>query len=206
MSQLSDSGKELCSKALTLGAMQIEIELQGFVAFLESRGPLGSVLEIGCALGGMTHVFARLAGQVTTVCYEPYGAFGASLPPAALAERNKRFDEYGNVRLIHGNSHHLSTFYEVSANVASTFDVIFIDGDHTLLGVQLDHFMYSPFVSQGGVIVFHDIKDHGPTHRCQVSEFWRGLRGKKTEIVSTAGTDARWGGIGILHPHEQAES
>lgn len=75
-------------------------------------------------------------------------------------------------------------------------DFLFIDGDHSLLGVQLDYFMYREFVRPGGHIAFHDINE-SPEHirvGCLVSQFWAQLKGEKREFNS----HQSWGGIGLL--------
>ncbi len=47
------------------------------------------------------------------------------------------------------------------------FDMLFIDGDHSLAGVTFDYCKFERFVKPGGYIVFHDYGDHrGVTEFC----------------------------------------
>jgi predicted O-methyltransferase YrrM len=59
-----------------------------------------------------------------------------------------------------GLSEQIEIVREMSGEVAKTWtkaiDVLFIDGDHSYEGVKRDWELFSPHVSQFGVVVFHD--------------------------------------------------
>jgi len=56
-----------------------------------------------------------------------------------------------------GDSHSQEISMQVSHVVShGTYDMLFIDGDHTYNGVSLDWVMYKSFVRPGGLVVFHD--------------------------------------------------
>lgn len=78
-------------------------------------------------------------------------------------------------------------------------DFLFIDGDHTYDGVRADFEMYSPFVSDGGIVAFHDIADHPPDAGCEVSRYWKEIKQqyRHKEIIE----DPRqgWAGLGVLY-------
>ena len=60
---------------------------------------------------------------------------------------------------------------------------MFIDGDHSFLGVVSDYALYSPLVKPGGVIAFHDIHPdyrmrygkHTGSYVGEVPLFWKAL-------------------------------
>lgn len=65
-----------------------------------------------------------------------------------------------------------------------TFDLIYIDGDHSYNGCKKDFEMYSPLINKGGIIVFHDINPTKNSH-IRVSQFWQEIKKqyKYKEIV-----------------------
>lgn len=71
--------------------------------------------------------------------------------------------------------------------------LLFIDGDHRYEGVKRDFELYSAEVSDGGMIVFHDIANP----KFGVQEFWREVKGefKSEEVIEEEGSF----GIGIIH-------
>jgi cephalosporin hydroxylase len=93
-----------------------------------------------------------------------------------------------------------------------SYDLIFIDGDHSYEGVKRDFELYKELLSPRGYIVFHDIDpEHvfrdGPGG--QVYKFWQDLDyGSKTNIVTIKssgritcfGAKERFGGIGLWRP------
>jgi predicted O-methyltransferase YrrM len=87
-------------------------------------------------------------------------------------------------------------------------DFLFIDGDHSLVGVSGDFETYAPFVRHGGIVAFHDIvPDHNTRYGIktarfsgQVPEFWAGVKSKFaacTEFVEDPDQDGY--GIGLLY-------
>jgi predicted O-methyltransferase YrrM len=60
---------------------------------------------------------------------------------------------------------HVALSSEVAAGWSEPVDLVFIDGDHTRAGCELDWRMWSPFVRPGGYVVFHDARDGEPGGR-----------------------------------------
>ena len=102
--------------------------------------------------------------------------------------------------------------YERVRSICDKFDFIFIDADHTYLGVSSDFYTYKSLLSDRGFIAFHDIDpDHifKDNDGGQVYKFWQDLAiGHKTNIVCTGtshnvafkGNRTHFGGIGIWRP------
>ena len=68
-----------------------------------------------------------------------------------------KYNKKINLNLIQGNSYFDKTeneFNKVRNNI--TFDLLFIDGDHTLDGVKNDFERYNKYVKKGGFIIFDD--------------------------------------------------
>jgi hypothetical protein len=76
-------------------------------------------------------------------------------------------------------------------------DFLFIDGDHSLKGVEQDWLDYGPLVRAGGIVAFHDIKTctYHVRAGCYVHDFWASLSGTKMELRSDENV---WGGIGVV--------
>lgn len=76
-------------------------------------------------------------------------------------------------------------------------DFLFIDGDHSYEGAKADFVDYGRFVKPEGIIVLHDIVDHGPEFPdVTVNLFWNELKAlvDHKEII----IDGRWGGYGVV--------
>jgi Methyltransferase domain len=109
------------------GAVQKVSELRSLIEWLP--GGLKRVLEIGSKDGGTLWLWRQLAPEVVSIDIEPVPFEGEG------------------VTLIQGDSH------EVSLRGPS-FDLIFIDGDHTYEGAKQDFQDFSPLAP---IIVLHDI-------------------------------------------------
>jgi predicted O-methyltransferase YrrM len=53
---------------------------------------------------------------------------------------------------------HVARSAEVAAGWSQEVDLVFIDGDHSEAGCELDWLSWQPFVSFGGHVVFHDAR------------------------------------------------
>jgi cephalosporin hydroxylase len=62
-------------------------------------------------------------------------------------------------KYVQGNSQDINIINKVK-NECNEFDFLFIDGDHTTLGVILDFQNYLPLVKKGGYICFDDYLDY----------------------------------------------
>jgi predicted O-methyltransferase YrrM len=60
---------------------------------------------------------------------------------------------------------HIALSHEVAAGWSGEVDVVFIDGDHSEAGCELDWSSWRPFVAVGGRVVFHDARADRPDGR-----------------------------------------
>jgi len=172
---------------------------QNMDEFLDLLGLIGSpriVLEIGTASGGtlaLLHFFAAPIAKVVSVDLFG-GAFGAGYPIWKKLIF-KCFRQAGQKQvLIYGNSHHPNTLTKVRrAFGGEKVDLLFIDGDHTYLGVSSDFCDYGQLVRPGGMIVFHDIKPNCDS-RYGVNRFWLEVKDRFRHIEIDHGGS----GIGVI--------
>jgi Methyltransferase domain len=60
---------------------------------------------------------------------------------------------------------HVALSQEVAVSWSDPVDVVFIDGDHSEAGCELDWSCWHPFVPAGGRVVFHDARAEEPRGR-----------------------------------------
>lgn len=164
-------------------------EIAGLAAIVEDRG-WRTIVEIGRADGGTLYLLANAT---------PRGSLIVSIDIADVGPATRfqlsRFAPGRRVRIVTGDSGAQTTLDRVRELLGSRpLDFIFIDGDHSYVGVRRDYELWSPLVGLGGAIGFHDIcsgPGSGDVHR-----FWAELEGTKTEIVAEPGQTSY--GIGLL--------
>jgi len=182
-------------------AMQHRVEVLPFLELLAHRRP-ERVLEIGTASGGLLFLLARVAAPTAHLISVdlPGGSFGGGYH-YWRAPLYRSFAQPGQrVSLIRGNSHCLETWSRVHALLdGEQLDLLFIDGDHTLEGVQADFCLYRPLVAPGGLIALHDIVPASRQPEVQVHTFWGKLRPTydTSEFIASPSQEAC--GIGLIH-------
>jgi predicted O-methyltransferase YrrM len=190
----------LARRASEFHALQKPRELSELLWLVEEHPPR-SVLEIGTFAGGTLYCLCRLAQPDATIISvdKPMAKFGGGYTDERADEMEKLFPrEQQTLTLIRGDSHLSSTLERINGILdGGRLDLLFIDGDHTYEGVRSDFEMYSPLVTKGGIVVFHDILDHDPGTGCEVSTYWNEIK-DDYEHVEFAVAPYRWGGIGVL--------
>jgi cephalosporin hydroxylase len=191
--------------AIRRGAIQKLSELAPFLAFI---GHPRVIVEIGAGEGGMLAAFCAIGTDDATIISIDLegGPFGDGASDAVLLSRANA-KQGQSLHLVRGDSRDPDIIDRVTRLTPDGIDLLFIDGDHTYEGVSADYRLYSPLVSQGGIIALHDILPHSQMPECQVDRFWSQLKGtKKREIIapgelrvfSTLAVAGTWGGIGVL--------
>ena len=180
--------------------LQVYDELYAFETFLSKYRP-NNILEIGSYTGATFWLMCQ---------YSTGYKVSIDLCPPEWHEERQRFKLFSDgVILIDTASQLPITVNRVIEQTQnSKFDLIFIDGDHLFDKVMEDFNTYSKFLSNRGVVVFHDIH---PNHKFKdtygVRQVWDGLIGQKMEIISNGkhpdmklGLPSNCGGIGIWKP------
>lgn len=159
------------------------------------------VVEIGTAGGGTLFLFPHVASKDATIISIdlPGGKFGEGYPKWKIPLFKAFKLPSQKLYLIRADSHS-QEILEKAKNILNgrKVDFLFIDGDHTYEGVKKDFEMYGPLVKESGIIAFHDIDVHSPETGCEVSKFWREIKGNyiSKEIVKDWGQKGC--GIGVL--------
>lgn len=167
--------KAIAYRAIELGAMQKQDELEQLLEVLIARRPR-RVLEIGCFMGGTLYAWRQLGADVVGVDQVVH----------------KRFTGHG-AEVVIADSHDPSTFLEVR-QLVDAVDFLFIDGDHRYDGVKQDYTWYRALLATSALVGFHDICV-SPDPDMAAWKVWRELSGRKREILRPPVT---WGGIGLL--------
>jgi hypothetical protein len=138
-------------------------EAEVLLDLLTSAGThgVGNYLEIGCRHGWTFGIVAKLVKPNVMIGIDLPGVFpwGDKESEVTLGKVAAEAIESGvRASIIFADSTKQETL-ACLANIADglQFDCLFIDGDHKYAGVKADFENYSPFVRDGGVIIFHDI-------------------------------------------------
>jgi len=185
---------------LNIRPAQISQEILDLMAAVKNLNPL-TILEIGTATGGTLYLWTKIAPVNATIISldMPEGPFGGGY----LSARQKLMESFPktnqNLHLIKADSHAADTKEKIIKLLAGRkLDFLFIDGDHSYLGVKADWEDYSPLVRAGGLIALHDIVHNSSEPDSQVDKLWEEL--KKDFNCQTLVSDKNqgWAGIGII--------
>ena len=127
----------------------------------------GNMLEIGVNRGKTTNNLARVAKNLgskfigvdvtevpTTICdaQGPGECLPASQIGCDIVEEHKK---YVDIKLINPNDP--MSLSNLLQSLDLKFDFIFIDGDHSYAGVKRDYESSLPYLSENGLMIFHDV-------------------------------------------------
>lgn len=132
--------------AVIEGAYQTREEIEWLERLLEEVKPR-YVLEIGVARGGVSRLFCDAVGPAGHVV-------GLDISDELVAEDVKR---RANYTLVIGDSHD-SKIFERVRSFHGLYDLLLIDGDHSIPGVRQDTEWYLPLVKDGGTVLWHDVR------------------------------------------------
>jgi len=157
-------------------AKQISSEIIALYDIVASKTP-HIICEIGTYKGGTLYLWTRAAADNSLI-------ISIDLPPglknAYTANRQNFYQHFARnhqcVSCLAGDSHSNKTKDKLKLLLGNrTIDFLFIDGDHSYEGVRSDFEMYSPLVSDGGLIAFHDILPRPDFENIQVYKLWNEL-------------------------------
>jgi predicted O-methyltransferase YrrM len=131
---------------------------------LEAARGAGRVVEIGVYEGASAHALLETLGAGAELhLIDPFGTHPDALPGGwgatewatrrALARAARRLGADAP-RVCW----HVAMSHEVARNWRDPLDLVFIDGDHSQRGCELDWASWHGFVSVGGHVVFHDAR------------------------------------------------
>ena len=138
---------------------------------LGAVGDARRVVEIGVYEGASAAAIMGALGAGTELhLIDPFGEHADALPAGwganawatrrVLARCARRRDGSGPALLWHRARSH-----DVAARWSQEVDVVFIDGDHSEQGCELDWLDWRGFIPVGGRVVFHDARAGVPGGR-----------------------------------------
>jgi predicted O-methyltransferase YrrM len=135
-----------------------------------AHGALRAV-EIGVYEGASARALLRaLAPSAELHLIDPFGAQPDALPEGWRAsEWATRRVLKRAARRLRGRAPrvvwHVATSETVASHWSGEVDLVFVDGDHSEAGCELDWSRWHAFVSPGGYVVFHDARADQPGGR-----------------------------------------
>ncbi len=176
---------------------QNDVEFAWLCAKVQAVKP-AQIMEIGSRHGGsllmLSHFIQPSAGIISVDL--PGAEWGDQQSNMALEKVASLLRRRGfPVTCLLQDSHDSSTAQQVrQVTGEQPLDLLFIDGDHTYIGVRQDWEMYSPLVREGGMVVFHDLVTPPGDARVEVGQLFAEL---ETDF-RTETTIAKWG-IGVVY-------
>jgi len=151
--------------------LQKKSEIFSLAKMVQKLNPI-NILEIGTERGGTLFIWAAIASQKAISCdlqqMEFQRELYAKFPPNGSSCK---------VQLLVGDSHSEELVQQVENELEGQLvDFLFIDGDHSEVGVAQDFEMYKKFVRKGGLVAFHDIVENQPLEMNQVQYFWNKIK------------------------------
>lgn len=208
--------------------MQIPLEIENLQLQVAKSNPK-VIVEIGTANGGTLARWFEIPSVETVISVDyPVGIHGGQgfeertyVISDSIEQANLTKKEFYPVN---GDSRHPYLVNRINELLnGRKIDFLFIDGDHTYDGVKGDFNIYKQFVSEDGLVGFHDIID-SRFHReegCFVANFWNELKLEygSQEFIYTNLLDEKtlpdmhrisahregFGGIGLIDISKKAE-
>ncbi|MGO9133436.1 MAG: class I SAM-dependent methyltransferase [Methylovirgula sp.] len=151
-----------------------------------------SYLEIGVRRGRSVAAVASICPDSSLTMLDMWVPDYAGMPnpgPDFVRDELKKIGHVGPTAFIDGDSH--KTLPELfGAQPDVTFDLITVDGDHSLEGAAMDLCAVLPRINIGGAIVFDDICH--PLHP-ELAQLWHDLVASDTRYSAFSFADAGYG-------------
>ena len=184
----------------TLSAWQVESEYLALVNAVHAQRPR-VIAEIGTNNGGTLLAWSRIAAELVISIDLPGGIHGGGYPAAKARLYRELTSDRSGVRslILQDDSQKVATRQRVEAELQGrTIDFLFIDGDHRYAGVARDFELWSPLVTPGGAVAFHDILVQRTRSDCEVDRLWRELKTRYPHTEFIGHPDQGWAGVGLL--------
>jgi predicted O-methyltransferase YrrM len=129
------------------------------------------VVEVGVYEGASAVLLcAKLAAGAELHLVDPFGAHPDALPAGWGATEWATRRTVARALAARGGqaprvSWHVALSHDVAASWSEPVDLVFIDGDHSHAGCELDWAAWQGLVASGGHIVFHDARADQPGGR-----------------------------------------
>ena len=147
------------SNQLNHGIASLQFDEAALLFRLARDAQSGPFVEIGRFRGGSTMVFATAMPEgVELWSYDLHVALRPDMPGDQLDR------ELSDALARYGLQHKVHLVVADSTKVdfpADSFELLFIDGDHSYEGARRDFERWSPLVRAGGTVLFHDAVDTG---------------------------------------------
>jgi predicted O-methyltransferase YrrM len=195
-----ESAVDLAFGCASIRPVQIRSELIELARIVRGQRPR-TMLEIGSATGGTLFVLCQMADPHATIVSIdlPGAAFGGGYGAYRIPIMRRLKQQSQQLHLMRTNSHSPETLLRLQGILQNAqIQFLFIDGDHSYDGVKQDFEMYSPLVTPGGIIGFHDIVKAPAAAGGEVNIFWNEIKSgfRNREII--AHSDQLTCGIGLL--------
>jgi predicted O-methyltransferase YrrM len=145
------------------------LEAMWLAEFAWGIPPGGRILEIGCGSGGSTAVLAGASRNlnVTIETVDPFLAYDEQTHAGVargVCEGNQAefFDTAARLRYSHRLNHRAMSSEDVDDHLVGTFDLIFVDGNHSAEFVKNDLWLSWSRLKPGGLLVLHDYTTRFP--------------------------------------------
>lgn len=194
-------GPKIRGLNINFQSSQVKSEIVSLLKEL-AKAPPKTVLEIGTATAGTLFMFTQVSqpdAEIISIDL-PFGRYGAGylkyrIPLIkAFANKNQK------MHLLRCDSHEAKTIEKLKEILkGKTIDFLFIDGDHSYEGVKADFENYSPLVTPGGMIAFHDILPNDFDNSFGTQLFWKEIRNNyESQELIRENPDNTGCGIGLI--------
>ena len=147
------------SESLQGHLAKTEVRFLSCIPFLKSSG---SILEIGSFKGKSTIILARASKEISAnkiIACDPLLLDSTTDPqgddPRTLP--NILFENLRNSNVADYVEFHQKKSQELATTWSKELKALWIDGDHTYLGVTTDIDLFYPFLSEGAIVCLHDV-------------------------------------------------
>ncbi len=164
---------------VSINTWQSPFELERLLLLFRHANPK-HVLELGSADGGSVWCWAHNCSPGTQILSVDWWKPDAGYPDNRHLYGQWAIRNTCTIDWIAGDTRDESTVERVKT--FAPFDWLFIDAGHAINEVTNDWNRYSPMVSPGGVVVFHDITPTMQPNQVEVHLLWKELRRGKKHI------------------------